>query len=319
MRFFLYFCSVKRKFLQILLWLGIMAFLTAIAMIGWMIASGGAQTTQSLKWLQFVQTMATFLLPPILCATLWDRDHQPLRWLGLQRGADWRLFLLAIAIMIVAIPGINLLADWNSQVKLPHSLAYLEEIFRRQEAAAAALTERFLQADNFGTLLINIGLMALLPAVAEELSFRGTLQQILSNSDSGLTGAAGLTSNRRSRSAVAIWATAILFSAIHMQFYGFVPRMLMGAMFGYLFVWTGSLWIPMLMHFTNNGLAVLAYYFTSDTEKSIADTIGAGDTWWLGVLSLVITSLGLLIFYRRTHKPGSSCGCGYPIDAEQES
>ena len=144
-----------------------------------------------------------------------------------------------------------------------------------------------MKADNIGALLINIGLLALLPALSEELSFRGTLQQILGNK------------------AAAIWVTAFIFSAIHMQFYGFVPRMLMGAMFGYVFVWTGSLWVPILMHFTNNGLAVLTYYLfdeCGENSKNIADTIGAGDTWWLGVISIVITSLGLLIFYRRTHK-----------------
>ena len=97
--------------------------------------------------------------------------------------------------------------------------------------------------------------------------------------------------------------SAFIFSAIHMQFYGFVPRMLMGAMFGYIFVWTGTLWVPILMHFTNNGLAVMAYYLIGENEesKNIADTFGAGDTWWVGVISLLITSLGLLIFYRRTH------------------
>jgi len=148
------------------------------------------------------------------------------------------------------------------------------------------LTEQCLKADNFGILLINLGLMALLPAFAEELSFRGTLQQILGNKH------------------LAIWLTAIVFSAIHMQFYGFIPRMLMGAMFGYIFVWTGSLWVPIVMHFTNNSLAVIAYYLLDGIEengKNYADTFGAGTTWYIGVISLVITSLGLLIFYRRTH------------------
>jgi hypothetical protein len=87
--------------------------------------------------------------------------------------------------------------------------------------------------------------------------------------------------------------------------------MLMGAMFGYVFVWTGSLWVPVIMHFVNNGMAVIAYYIEQSVANSqqltannqnIADTFGAGDTWWLGVLSLLITSLGLLIFYRRTRK-----------------
>lgn len=101
---------------------------------------------------------------------------------------------------------------------------------------------------------------------------------------------------------VAIWCSAILFSAIHMQFYGFVPRMLMGALFGYMLVWTGSLWVPILMHFTNNVMAVLVYYFVQragwDMEQMNA--IGTNDTLWLGVASMVITIVGIYAFRRST-------------------
>ena len=282
----------KRKFIQILIWLGIAAVLTVIAMGLWAVC-GGNQTTASLKWLQFAQTIATFLLPPILCAWMWDEGHRPFSWLKLNKTADARLFGLAILIMICAIPAINLLADLNSRIELPKSLDFIEQKMRLMEEEAAALTERFLQADNIGILLINIGLMALLPAFAEELTFRGTLQQILCDRQPSY------------RTHIAIWVTAIIFSAIHMQFYGFIPRMLMGAMFGYIFVWTGSLWVPIVMHFTNNGLAVFAYYIfdqLGENSKNYADTFGAGTTWWVGVWSLVITCLGLREFYRRTHK-----------------
>ena len=290
----------KQIFIRIITWLGIMAGLTLIALAIWYLALGGSQTTESLKWLQFMQTLGTFLIPPILCAWIWDSNHQPFVWLKITN-QKWLIYLIAILIMIVAIPAINLLADLNSRIILPKSLDFIEQIFKQQEDAAAALTERFLQADNIGQLLINIGLLALLPALAEELSFRGTLQQILCPENSQIT-------NQKSQIHIAVWVTAIVFSAIHMQFYGFIPRMLMGAMFGYVFLWTGSLWIPILMHFTNNCIAVLAYYLTSNSQEpitnsqqNIADTIGAGDTWWLGVISILITSLGLLVFYRRTH------------------
>ena len=278
---------MQKWFIRILVWLSVVAILTVLAMGIWMVVWGGSQATESLKWLQLLQTTATFLLPPVLCAWLWSENHHPLAWLKLDKGFSWEIALLAVGIMICAIPAINLLADLNGRVVLPKSLAFIEEKLKLMEESAALLTERFLKADNVGVLLINIGLMALLPALAEELSFRGTLQQILGNKHMG------------------IWVTAFIFSAIHMQFYGFVPRMLMGAMFGYIFVWTGSLWVPVLMHFTNNGLAILTYYLFDESAlegKNIADTIGAGDTWWLGVISIVITSLGLLIFYRRTHK-----------------
>ena len=261
-----------------------------------MIIWGGSQSTESLKWLQFIQTTATFLLPPILCAWLWDEEHKPFWWLRMDVPVQWQNILLAVVIMVCAVPGINLLADLNSRVELPKSLEFIEQILKSQEEAAAALTERFLQADTIGGLLINIGLMALLPALSEELSFRGTLQQIIYKDQSGKV--------QSTKVHLAIWITAFIFSAIHMQFYGFVPRMLLGAIFGYVFVWSGSLWVPITMHFVNNGLAVLVYYLMGESEntKNIADTLGAGDTWYLGVFSILITSLGLLIFYRRTHK-----------------
>ena len=282
---------MHKPLIRILYWLGFMALLTAIAMILWAVVSGGSHSTTSLKWLQFMQTIATFLLPSILGAWIWSEDHKPFTWLRLTQTTHWSHYLLAVGIMFCAVPGINLLADLNSRIVLPESLGFIEQILKQQEEAAAALTERFLQADSIGGLLINIGLMALLPALAEEVSFRGTLQQILAQG------------KLKGQIHIAIWATAFIFSAIHMQFYGFVPRMLMGAMFGYIFVWTGTLWVPILMHFTNNGLAVMAYYLIGENEesKNIADTFGAGDTWWVGVISLLITSLGLLIFYRRTH------------------
>lgn len=289
---------MKRTFVRILVWLGIMAVLTLLMMGAWLIVCGGSQSTASLKWLQLLQTIGTFLLPPIFCAWLWSDDHRPFVWLRMNRGLSWQTALLAIIIMVCAIPGINLLADMNSRIHLPECLASLEQTLRAQEDAAAALTERFLQADNLATMLLNVGLLALLPAFAEELSFRGTLQQIITNGQ-----------RPKANSHLAIWLTAFVFSAIHFQFYGFVPRMLMGAMFGYVFVWTGSLWAPILMHFTNNGVAVVSYYLMGDAKmgETWVDMVGAGPMWWLGVLSIVVVG-GLLYRLRRlNHSDRYSC------------
>lgn len=289
---------MKRTFVRILVWLGIMAVLTLLMMGAWLIVCGGSQSTASLKWLQLLQTIGTFLLPPIFCAWLWSDDHRPFVWLRMNRGLSWQTALLAIIIMVCAIPGINLLADMNSRIHLPECLASLEQTLRAQEDAAAALTERFLQADNLATMLLNVGLLALLPAFAEELSFRGTLQQIITNGQ-----------RPKANSHLAIWLTAFVFSAIHFQFYGFVPRMLMGAMFGYVFVWTGSLWAPILMHFTNNGVAVVSYYLMGDAKmgETWADTVGVGPMWWLGVLSIVV--VGGLLYRLRRHNHSDRYSC----------
>lgn len=274
---------MDKTFVRIVIWLGFMAALTLVAMGIWMVGFGGSQTTESLKWLQFLQTLGTFLLPAIFGAWIWDKNHRPFTWLQLDKKISWQIVLFAIAIMICAIPAINLLADLNSKIELPKSLDSIEQLFRKYEEDAALLTERFLQTDNIGVLFINLCLMALLPACAEELSFRGTLQQLLGNRH------------------MAIWLSAIIFSAIHMQFYGFIPRMLMGAMFGYIFLWTGSLWAPIVMHFTNNGLAVLLYYFSDEIEgnRTWADTIGTGNMWWLGLISLIATIALLGLLYKQ--------------------
>ena len=107
---------------------------------------------------------------------------------------------------------------------------------------------------------------------------------------------------------LAIWCSAILFSAIHMQFYGFVPRMLMGALFGYMLAWTGSLWVPILMHMTNNAVAVILYFVAlrADWDMEKVDAIGTNDTLWLGVVSMVITIVGIYIFRRSTTMSSAS-------------
>ena len=285
---------MDKTFVRIIIWFGLMAVLTLAAMGIWLVASGGSQTTESLKWLQFLQTLATFLLPAILGAWIWTKDHRPFNWLKLNKTISWQTLLLAITIMICAIPAINLLADWNSKIILPDWLDSIEQFFKEQEEAAAELTKRFLKADSVGILIINVALMALLPALAEEISFRGTLQQLISP--------VVQSEKHSAKTHIAIWLTAIIFSAIHMQFYGFIPRMLMGAMFGYVFVWTGTLWAPVIMHFVNNGLAVIAYYFIDETEEntSWADTIGAGNTWWLGICSILLTIALLGLLYKQS-------------------
>ena len=148
---------MKKILVRIMVWIAVMSVLTLIAMGSWVLC-GGNQTTASLKWFQFVQTLATFLLPPILCAWMWDERHRPFTWLKMDRKPDGRLIILAVGIMVCAVPAINLLADLNSRLRLPDSMAGLEQRLRAMEDAAAVLTEQFLKADNIGMLLVNIGM-----------------------------------------------------------------------------------------------------------------------------------------------------------------
>ena len=265
---------------RVLVWLGIMGVLTMVAFGVWFFLPN-RDSLVGMKWLQLLQSVATFLLSALAGVYLWS--ERPMQWLHLDKGLSLPEALAAMVIMLLAIPGINLLSAWNQQMVLPEWMSGIEQWMRMQEDAAAQLTEQFLRVDTVGGLLVNIGLMALLPAMAEELTFRGVVQGMF-------------TRNRH----VAIWATAAIFSFVHLQFYGFLPRMLLGAMFGYMLWWTGSLWVPMLMHFVNNFTAVVvafwAYNYLEEGSAEMLDTIGTEDTILLGVFSICIVLIMMVMY-----------------------
>ena len=298
--------------MKVIQWLGCVLVCSMVA-AGSMFLFEQPLSVSALKWVQFFQSTAMFLLPPLCMAYLWS--EQPLEWLKaypLSGGKGVRLGIGAVVLMLVALPAINLLSYWNQQMTFPAFLEPLEQWMKTSEESAKVLTEQFMQATTFGGLIINILLMALLPAVGEELTFRGVLQRLFegkSLEDASLQNDSKAAYSLKARIPhLAIWCSAILFSAIHLQFYGFVPRMLMGALFGYMLVWTGSLWIPILMHFTNNAMAVLLYFVSLragwDMEKM--DAIGTNDTLWLGVVSMVITIVGIYAFRRSTTMSNAS-------------
>lgn len=253
-------------------------------------------SVNALKWIQFAQSAAMFLLPPLCMAYLWSQE--PMKWLKVDKFQSFKVSVCAVLLMLVALPAINLLSHLNQQITLPAFLEPLEQWMKTSEESANALTEQFLSVTTFGGLIINLLLMALLPAVAEELTFRGVLQRLFQPS----------TMLQNSTPHLAIWCSAILFSAIHLQFYGFIPRMLMGALFGYMLIWTGSLWVPILMHFTNNAMAVILYFVAqrADWDMEKVDAIGTCDTLWLGIVSMVMTIIGIYAFRRSTTMSNAS-------------
>ena len=277
---------------KVIQWLGCIFVLSMIA-AGSMFCFEKPMSIGSFKWVQLFQSMAMFLLPPLCMAYLWTQE--PMKWLKIDKRPRPGVSLMAMLIMLLALPAINLMGYINQQMVLPSFLEPLEQWLKMQEETAGQLTEQFLHVDTYGGLVINILLMAVLPAVAEELSFRGVLMNLFPAKGDRVPH-------------VAIWCVAILFSAVHMQFYGFLPRMLMGALFGYVLVWTGNMWVPILMHFTNNAMAVLLYFVAvrMNWDIEMVDAIGTNDTLWLGVVSLVITLVGIYAFRRSTTMSSAS-------------
>ena len=168
-------------------------------------------------------------------------------FLKINSGFTLKDILFGLGLMIISVPLISWLIYINEGITFPGSMAEIEHQLRSAEDAAAQLTQEFIKTDSFNGLLLNIFVVAMVPAFCEEVLFRGALQQFL------------MTCFKNTH--VAVWITAIVFSAIHMQFFGFLPRLTLGVFLGYMFAYSGSLWVSVAAHFVNNLLALLASYY----------------------------------------------------------
>lgn len=222
---------------------------------------------------QGISSTLIFIVPPIILYAI--TRNQPMRRLGFRKPNTAWMLLIGIVLMVVSLPLTNLLTSWNEKMNFGEAFESLEAILKQMEDTAGDLTERMLQVDTFGGLLFNLMVIALIPAIGEELTFRGVLQQALT---------------RRCNVHVAVWLSAFIFSFIHFQFYGFLPRMFLGLLLGYLFYYSGSLWTSILMHFFNNGAAVVVSYFQYKNGIDMdVDHFGATDSVWVLLASLIVT------------------------------
>lgn len=257
------------------------AFLSAVVMI--LLPGNGLQDDNCLKIMQLVQSICIFVVPPFILAYL--SSKKPLEFLHLNKKVDCKRVSMVVVFLILIIPAINLLGSLNQQIVLPKALSAIEIWMKDSERLMAKLTEQLLSVHSLSELALNLVVIAVIPALGEELFFRGAIQSVL---------------QQKMRLIITIWVTAILFSAIHMQFYGFFPRLLLGAFFGYLLLWSGSLLLPMVAHFTNNAVAVVFFYLKYNGYKVIdIDTIGTGSTLWVGVLSTLVVVFGFVFLKKQ--------------------
>ncbi len=226
----------------------------------------------TMRVMQFIVSVTSFLLPSCYLAYLYSENVYD--YLQLHK-PSWNLIVLTVFTIIVFIPFLNYIILLNEQIVFPESMKPLETILRQMEDNAQALTKQLLNTDKISLFLFNIFLFGVIAGVGEEFFFRGVMQRIFQK----------ITKNPH----VVIWTVAFIFSAIHMQFYGFIPRMLLGAILGYLLLWTKSIWIPVIAHFTNNVISVVVSYFIPENDiQEKLDTIGTGDTFWMSFLSLLL-------------------------------
>jgi uncharacterized protein len=230
------------------------------------------KTISALKFMQTIQAIGVFILPSILFLKIFKNKNE--NWITLSKTPSFYQIILILTCMICISPGINFLAELNSKIPFPQWVYDSEE-------EALNITKAFLKMDSIVVLLINIFVVAILPGIGEELLFRGVLQNILDK----------ILKNYH----LSIWTTAILFSAMHMQFLGFIPRMLLGAFFGYIYCWSGSLWLAMIAHFINNGTAViLGYFISKNSLDASTENIGSNyQDMWIVIIGLATTTFAV--------------------------
>ncbi len=241
-------------------------------------------TLRFLKYLQIIQSIGLFIVPAFIIGYVFhNRSLVYLRFMITKKN----LVILTIFIFIASIPLINSLAILNESMQLPDWLSGLEKWMIEQETNAAELTKAFLKMDNLGNLVFNIIMIGVLPSLGEELIFRGVLQRLFAEWAKNIH--------------LGIIIAAILFSALHMQFYGFLPRMVLGILLGYLFYWSGSIWIPIIGHFVNNTMAILLYYFYGDSLTNNIEGISVGSSIVIYLVIGVLLVLPLLnLFYKKS-------------------
>lgn len=222
-----------------------------------------------LKFLQSMYSIGLFVFPPIIIAFFFSGKITI--YLRINRAPGLALILFSALIILFSFPLINFLLEINQNIRFPESLSAFEELMKQLEEEAEKTTALFLNTNTFSVYLVNIIILAIIPAIGEEFLFRGIFQRLFHN----------WTKNIH----IGIWIAAFLFSAMHMQFYGLIPRMVLGALFGYLLYWSQNMWVPIFAHFLNNAFAVTFYYVSGDIAKE-AETIGTGK----GAISQVIIS-----------------------------
>ncbi len=240
-----------------------------------------------LKYLQITQVLALFIFPPIIIG--WFDSRNPFKFLHVNRLPGGRLSLLSIAALLLAVPLITFLGWLNESMQLPRFLSWLEDWMITTETQMGDLTEAFLNVDTFGGYLINVLMIVCLAAFGEEFFFRGVLQKLL---------------QRWFRNPHwAIIVASFLFSAFHQQFYGFLPRFVLGLLFGYLFYWSGNLWYAIIPHFVNNLIPVTLSYlspalFASGELEPVID----GPNDWIWIVPATVAAVGAVYYFYRSLK-----------------
>lgn len=270
---FFFFCFLF--FLGFLLSLSIIALGVNINEIG--------KLASATRITMVIQSFGLFLIPSIAFAFLCY--PQPKGFLRTEAKTDWTLLLLPILLIVAIQPLINCISYYNQQIILPESMSSIETWMRNKEESSSKMIGLLFADRSVAGLMLNLLVVAVVAGIAEEFFFRGCLQQIMQK----------IVINKH----IAVWITAIIFSIVHFQFYGFFPRMLLGALLGYIFIWSGNIWVPVLVHIVHNAINVIIMHIYHDIpEPALTGRFNLEQSPGLISLSVVLSVLILFAYIK---------------------
>ncbi|MFM8912032.1 MAG: type II CAAX prenyl endopeptidase Rce1 family protein, partial [Flammeovirgaceae bacterium] len=250
-----------------------------------LLSAGMGQLTADMKVPMLVMQGITSLFGFVLVPYFAYRalTHQGLKSFSAHK-LNSTLLLLALFITVSFAVFDSAIIEWNKAIVFPEFMKPFETWARDYENRLQELTKVFTQFNHAGEFAVAMLVVAVGAGICEEFLFRGIIQQELMRSSNNIH--------------VSIWVAAFLFSTIHMQFFGFVPRLLLGALFGYLYHWSGNLLVPMFAHFVNNGFSLLMMYLfqlkivdlNMETEQSAP---------WYTVVAFACITAGLLVLFKK--------------------
>lgn len=247
--------------------------------------------TLSLRISTIIQDIILFVAPAIISSIFITR--LPADFLQIRKFPSLKFITLTLLIIVLSIPLMNFIVHFNQSITFPDALKNFESTLINMELESQKNINILLGFDSTSSiinLIISILIVGLLTGLSEELFFRGALQNIFRTKPMCIHSA--------------IWITAIIFSTLHFQFYGFIPRVLLGAFFGYLAFWSGSLWLPIIAHAFNNTMVVISTWAINENVKNIdINKIGTEftiESYILIAISTIATFLGILILYRQS-------------------
>lgn len=218
-----------------------------------------------IKFFQIVQSIGLFIIPPFILAYLFHGNIK--QYLYLDQVPGMTITGILLLTLFFSAPVVNFLAEINEFLNLPDSLSGIENWMKKSEKNARDLTELFLRGESLKDLMLSLFMVAILPAIGEELIFRGIFQRLFTD----------LLRNKH----MGILFSATLFSAFHLQFYGFLPRLFLGVYFGYILLWSKNMWYPIIAHFINNALAIFVYFFAYGKQiQEEVEQVGTTDHYF---------------------------------------